>query len=179
VIVRLTAVVHRCYLATFKEFTELWPDIDQASPQAYTVRTRAVPGWSADLGRLVAANSPPPGGSCLVIHSSHGTAAIPQPAASFANREQHLQIGIAATVPNDETDPDKARQAVEWCIRMAELLSASGLAMDSEYINFSHSQSGGASKWYGIHGAATMRGIKARLDPGSVFYGTIVDLKEP
>ncbi|KAI1080329.1 hypothetical protein F5B20DRAFT_540243 [Whalleya microplaca] len=134
-----------------------------------------IPGFSPEIGAILARHPLPTSASAIALHNCHGAGAKPDASAAFAHRTRHLCIGITGMCPYyDETE----RKAIEiWSQAVLNDIQEAGLALDAKYVNFTPPQKDDGILYFGEDGVRRMKEIKQRLDPGGLFARWTPDLE--
>ena len=156
-------------------FTDTIPNPVAEKVLAFKVCSRSLDGYSAELGSIIASCPIPNETSAIVIHNCHGIAIQPNQDASFANRRNHLVMGVSGNGP--PADMESKPEVRDWSASIGEGIDKAGLNGGWAYVNFSPPQNGDGKLFYGVDGVKRLRKLKEKLDPEWFFSRGVPDME--
>ncbi|KAH8891518.1 FAD-binding domain-containing protein [Thozetella sp. PMI_491] len=154
------------HLATPYQFLDTSGSIGSTRRLNFYYCTLCAPGYSAELGRILARYPFPTPASSFVIHVAHGRGAKEDVTSAFANRKPHILLGIGAICLAE--DSELTKQIAEWPKMVYNDIVNAGLATDWKYRNFNPPEPGEGHMYFGKDGAERMQRLIHRLDPAGL-----------
>jgi hypothetical protein len=133
------------------------------------------------VGSILARQPPPQPLSAVIVHNNHGKGVrhgiADEVGAAFANRYQHVILGLRGGTQVDPADAQELADAISWVTRLQEEIDEDGLSLQGGFPSFCPPEQVDVELFFGVQGAARLQRLKARLGPDNVFCHALPGLK--
>ncbi|KAJ6086684.1 hypothetical protein N7467_005598 [Penicillium canescens] len=170
--------------------TILGNTVTETTPAAYGMgdcssttffRSRNVNRLQHGFGAILARHPPPQPLSAVIIHNNHGkgvrNGVADDVGAAFANRYRHIILGLHGGTKPAAVDVQDVAEVTTWVKRLEKSIDEYGITLQGGFPSFFPPDQVDVEWFFGVKGAARLRGLKTRLDPENLFHHALPRLK--